>query len=151
MNMNIEGSMEILLVEDNLADVRLTKLAFKECRESIRLSVARDGIECMNFLHKKGEYANAPRPNIILLDLNLPKKDGREVLAEIKSDPELKLIPVVILTASTAEDDILHAYRLHANSYLIKPVELDRFLEMVKSIKNYWFGTVKLPARGLDK
>ena len=146
--MDGEGTIEILLAEDNPADVRLTELVFKECRESIRLSVVLDGMECMNFLQKKGEYANAPRPNIILLDLNLPKKDGRTALAEIKSDPELKQIPVAILTASTAEEDILQAYRMHANCYLIKPVELDRFIEMVKSLIDFWFGTAKLPTRG---
>jgi CheY-like chemotaxis protein len=143
MNMNEGCSIEILLVEDNPADARLTELIFKECR----LSIARDGVEAMDFLRKKGKYANAPRPNFILLDLNLPKKDGREVLAEIKSDPELKQIPTVILTASEAEADILQSYRMHANCYLIKPVELGKFKEMVKSIKDFWFVTAKLPPR----
>jgi two-component system, chemotaxis family, response regulator Rcp1 len=147
MNMNEARPIEILLVEDNPADARLTELVFNEGKKSIRLSITGDGVESMNFLRKIGKYADAPRPDFILLDLNLPKKDGREVLAEIKSDPELKHIPVAILTASEAEEDILQSYRMHANCYLIKPVELDRFTEMVKSIKNFWFGTAKLPAR----
>jgi chemotaxis family two-component system response regulator Rcp1 len=147
MNMNEEGSIEILLIEDNPADARLTELIFKECRRSIGLSIARDGVEAMDLLHKKGKYANAPRPDFILLDINLPNKDGREVLAEIKSDPELKQIPVAILTASEAEEDILHSYWMHANCYLIKPVELDKFKEMVRSIMDFWFGIAKLPQR----
>jgi len=145
MNMNEGCAIEILLVEDNPADVRLTELVLNEGSNSIRLSIAMDGVEAMDFLRKKGRYANAPRPNFILLDLNLPKKDGREVLAEIKSDPELKQIPIAILTASEAEEDILQSYRMHANCYLIKPAELGKFKELVSSIKDFWFGTAKLP------
>jgi CheY-like chemotaxis protein len=145
--MNDGCPIEILLIEDNPADALLTEMVFKEGRRSIRFSVVRDGVESMDFLRKKGKYANAPRPNFILLDLNLPKKDGREVLVEIKNDPELKRIPVAILTASEAEEDILHSYRMHANCYLIKPVELDKFTEMAKSITDFWFETAKLPPR----
>jgi two-component system, chemotaxis family, response regulator Rcp1 len=148
--MNKGRNIEILLIEDNPADARLTELAFKEDKNSIRLSVSRDGVEAMDFLRKVGKYASAPRPDFILLDLNLPKKDGREVLAEIKSDSKLKGIPVAILTASEADEDIMRSYRMYANSYLIKPVDLDMFVETVKSIKNFWFGIAKLPSSDGD-
>jgi two-component system response regulator len=137
--------IEVLLVEDSAGDVRLTLEAFKDAKVHVNLSVASDGAEAMAFLERKGEYANAPRPDLILLDLNLPKKDGREVLEEIKESPELKSIPVVILTTSASEADILRSYRLHANCYITKPVDLDGFITVVSSIDNFWLSVVKLP------
>jgi CheY-like chemotaxis protein len=136
---------EVLLVEDSPGDVRLTREAFKDAKVHIRLHVASDGAEAMAFLWRQGEHGNAPRPALILLDLNLPKKDGREVLAEIKENPTLKSIPVVILTTSGSEADILRSYRLHANCYIRKPVNLEGFLTVVRSIDNFWLSTVKLP------
>ena len=138
--------IEILLVEDSPGDVRLTQEAFQDAKVHIKLHVASDGTEAMAFLHRKGEYANVPRPYLILLDLNLPKKDGREVLEEIKESPTLKSIPVVVLTTSASEADILRSYRLHANCYITKPVGLDGFLEVVKSIDDFWLTVVKLPS-----
>jgi CheY-like chemotaxis protein len=138
-------SVEILLVEDNLADVRLTIEALKEGRISNNLSVARDGLEAMEFLHKAGKFADSPAVDLILLDLNLPKKDGREVLAEIKADPALKSIPVVVMTTSRAEEDIIKSYNLHANSYVVKPIDLDRFIKVVIAIEEYWVSVVTLP------
>jgi two-component system, chemotaxis family, response regulator Rcp1 len=140
--------IEILLVEDNPGDVRLTIEALKEGRILNHLSVAEDGIEAMAFLHQEGRYKNAPKPDLILLDLNLPKKNGREVLAEIKVDPYLKSIPVVILTSSEAEKDIIATYNLHANCYITKPVDFDQFINVVRSIEDFWFKLVKLPPRG---
>lgn len=137
--------VEILLVEDNPADVRLTEEAFKEGNVRNNLHVAEDGVEAMAFLRREGKYAEAVRPDVILLDLNLPKKDGREVLAEIKGDGELKRIPVVVLTTSEAEQDILKAYGLHANCYITKPVDLDQFMTVMKSIEDFWLTIVKLP------
>ncbi len=137
--------VEILLVEDNAADVRLTQEALKEGKVHNNLSVAANGEEAMAFLRRAGRFANAPRPDVILLDLNLPRKDGRQVLAEIKTDLNLKRIPVVILTNSQAEQDILKTYNLHANCYIAKPVDLDRFIEVVKSIEGFWLEIVKLP------
>jgi two-component system, chemotaxis family, response regulator Rcp1 len=137
--------LEVLLVEDSLGDVRLTKEALKDAKVHINLRVVRDGIEAMAFLMREGEYATAPRPDLILLDLNLPRKDGREVLKEIKENPELKSIPVVILTTSASEADILRSYLLHANCYITKPVNLDGFLTVVKSIDSFWLSVVKLP------
>jgi two-component system, chemotaxis family, response regulator Rcp1 len=137
--------IEILLVEDNPGDVRLTKEAMKEGKIMNRISVACDGVEALDFLKRRGPFADAPKPDLILLDLNLPKKDGRQVLAEIKEDPELKMIPVVILTTSAAEQDIIKTYELHANCYLIKPVDLNQFLQVAKMIKDFWFTLVKLP------
>jgi chemotaxis family two-component system response regulator Rcp1 len=137
--------VEILLVEDNPGDVRLTREALKEGKVRNNLHVAPDGVEALRFLRREGEYAQAVRPDLILLDLNLPKKDGREVLEEIKADPALKSIPVVILTSSSAEQDILRSYRLHANCYVTKPVDLDEFITVVRSIENFWFTIVKLP------
>jgi chemotaxis family two-component system response regulator Rcp1 len=137
--------IEVLLVEDSSGDVRLTREAFKDAKVFINLSVAPDGAEAMAFLKREREYANAPRPDLILLDLNLPKKDGREVLAEIKASPTLGSIPVVILTTSASEADILRSYRLHANCYIAKPVDLEGFLTVVKSIDNFWLSVVKLP------
>ncbi len=140
--------IEILLVEDSPGDVRLTIEALKEGKVHNNMHVAKDGVEAMAFLHRKGEFTQAPRPDLILLDLNLPKKDGREVLKEIKEDKNLKRIPVVILTISTAEEDILKTYNLHANCYITKPVDLDQFIKVVKSIENFWLEIVKLPPDG---
>lgn len=139
--------VEILLVEDNPGDVRLTVEALKEAKVSNNLHVAEDGIDAMAFLRREGKYADAPRPDLILLDLNLPKKDGREVLAEVKSDHDLRRIPVVVMTTSKAEEDILRSYDLHANCYITKPVDLDQFLTVVKSIEDFWLTIVKLPSR----
>jgi len=136
---------EILLIEDNLGDIRLIKEAFKEGKIVNRISVVEDGEAAMAFLRREGPYAGAARPDLILLDLNLPKKDGREVLAEIKADEDLKRIPVVILTTSQAEEDILRTYDLHANCYVTKPVDLEQFLTVVRSIEDYWLAIVKLP------
>jgi two-component system, chemotaxis family, response regulator Rcp1 len=142
------GAIEVLLVEDSPGDVRLTREAFKDAKVHINLHVAPDGAEAMAFLKREGEHANAPHPDLILLDLNLPKKDGREVLAEIKESPTLKSIPVVILTTSASEEDILRSYLLHANCYITKPVGLDGFLKVVQSIDNFWLSVVKLPHDG---
>ena len=137
--------VEILLVEDNPGDVRLTLEAFKEGKLRNRLHVARDGEEALAHLRREGAYTAASRPDLILLDLNLPKKDGREVLGEIKADPDLRRIPVVVLTTSKAEQDILKAYELHANCYITKPVDLDQFLRVVRAIEEFWLELVKLP------
>jgi CheY-like chemotaxis protein len=137
--------IEVLLVEDSPGDVRLTREAFRDAKVHINLHVATDGTKAMAFLNREGEHANAPRPDLVLLDLNLPKKDGREVLQEIKESHTLKSIPVVILTTSSSEADILKSYRLHANCYITKPVGLDGFLTVVKSIDNFWLSVVKLP------
>ena len=140
--------IEILLVEDNPADVRLTREALKEEKLYNNLSVVTDGVEAMAFLHREGSYAGAPRPDLILLDLNLPRKDGREVLEEIKSDPDLKVIPVVVLTISKSEEDILRSYKLHANCYISKPVDLGQFLKVARSIQDFWLTIVRLPPAG---
>jgi CheY-like chemotaxis protein len=137
--------IEILLVEDNPGDIRLTQEALKEGKVLNNLSVASDGIEAIKFLQREGDYAKKPHPDIILLDLNLPKMDGREVLASIKSNPKLRRIPVVILTTSKAEEDIIKSYDLHANCYITKPVDLDQFLTVVKSVEDFWFTIVRLP------
>ncbi|AFY79629.1 response regulator containing a CheY-like receiver domain and an HTH DNA-binding domain [Pleurocapsa sp. PCC 7327] len=137
--------IEILLIEDNPGDIELTKIALEDNKMTINLSVVEDGVEALKFLKKEGKYANVPHPDLILLDLNLPKKDGREVLAEMKADPILKRIPVVILTTSQAEEDVLRAYNLCANCYITKPVDFDRFVKIVRSIENFWFTIVKLP------
>jgi len=137
--------IEVLLVEDSPGDVRLTQEAFREANRSIHLHIANDGIEAMAFLRKQGIHVNAPRPDLILLDLNLPKMDGREVLAHIKADAGLKLIPTVILTTSEAEADIVKSYQLQANCYLSKPVQLEVFESLVKSINDFWLTKVKLP------
>lgn len=141
-------TVEILLVEDNPGDVRLTKEALKEAKVINHLTVLKDGVEALAFLRREGQYATAPRPHLILLDLNLPKKDGREVLAEIKDDERLKHIPVVVLTTSKSEQDVLKTYNLHANCYVTKPVDLDQFVAVVKSIEDFWFGIVVLPENG---
>jgi len=137
--------IEILLVEDNPGDVELTREALHDSKVHMNLSVVSDGVEALAFLRRQTRYADAPRPDLILLDLNLPRKDGRGVLAEIKADPELRQIPVVILTSSQAEQDILRAYELHANCYVTKPVDLDQFITIVRSIEQFWFTVVKLP------
>jgi len=146
MNPQTPGKpIEILLVEDNPGGVRLTAEAFKENKLRNELHVVGDGVEAMAFLRREGKYASAPRPDLILLDLKLPKKDGREVLAEIKEDKNLRRIPVVILTSSKAEEDIIRTYDLHANCYVTKPVGLEEFIAVVKSIENFWLSIVKLP------
>jgi two-component system, chemotaxis family, response regulator Rcp1 len=140
-----EKVLEILLVEDSPGDVRLTQEAFRDANRSIHLHVATDGVEAMAFLRHEGAYVNTPRPDLILLDLNLPKMDGREVLAHIKEDDNLKTIPTVILTTSEAEADIAKSYNLRANCYLAKPVQLDEFEALVKSIHEFWLTEAKLP------
>jgi len=137
--------VEILLVEDNPGDARLAKEALKESKVYNNLSTVGDGEEAMKFLHKEGRYMDAPHPDVILLDLNLPRKDGREVLAEIKADEALKRIPVVILTASQSEEDIVKTYDLHANCYISKPLGLPQFMKVVEGIENFWLSIVKLP------
>jgi CheY-like chemotaxis protein len=141
----LAAPIEILLVEDNLGDMRLTQEALKEGKVYNNLHWAKDGVEALEFLKREGKYADAPRPDIILLDLNLPKKDGREVLEEIKTDDELKRIPVVVLTTSKAEEDVLRSYALHANCYVTKPVDLDKFIVVVQSIDRFWLTVVTLP------
>jgi two-component system, chemotaxis family, response regulator Rcp1 len=137
--------IEVLLVEDSPGDVRLTQEAFRDANSTIHLSVAADGVEAMAFLKHTGTHANSPRPDLILLDLNLPRMDGREVLAHIKEDEDLKTIPTVILTTSDAESDIVKSYELQANCYLTKPVQLDAFEALVKSINDFWLTKAKLP------
>jgi len=143
-----ERPIEILLVEDNPGDVRLTREALHEGKVWNNLSVAGDGVAAMRFLRREDGRANAPRPDLILLDLNLPKKDGRQVLEEIKVDPELRRIPVVVLTTSKAEEDVLRSYNLHANCYVTKPVDLEQFMSVVASIEDFWLCIVKLPPDG---
>ena len=138
-------AIEILLVEDNLGDARLTQEALREARVSNHMSLVRDGVEALAFLRREGGFASAPRPDLILLDLNLPRKDGREVLAEIKGDERLRRIPVVVLTVSQADEDILRAYNLNANCYIAKPVDLEQFIKVVRSIEDFWLTIVKLP------
>jgi CheY-like chemotaxis protein len=138
--------IEILLVEDNPGDVRLTREALLEAKVATRMHVAVDGVEALAFLHHEGPYAAVPRPDLILLDLNLPKKSGREVLAEIKGDEDFRQIPVVILTTSQAERDVFESYNLHANAYVSKPVDLDAFAKVVRSIEDFWFEIVRLPS-----
>jgi CheY-like chemotaxis protein len=142
--------IEVLLVEDSPGDVRLTQEAFREANKAIHLNVAVDGVEAMAFLKREGIHLHAPRPDLILLDLNLPKMDGREVLAHIKEDESLKLIPTVILTTSDAEADIVKSYQLQANCYLTKPVQLEEFESLVKSINDFWLTKVKLPQQAAD-
>ena len=143
--------IEILLVEDNPGDVRLAQEALKDAKVRNNLHVARDGVEALAFLRREGKYADAPRPDLILLDLNLPKKDGREVLAEIKEDENLRRIPVVILTISKDEEDVLKTYNLHANCYVTKPLGLDRFMEVVQAIEDFWLSIVKLPPNDMKR
>jgi two-component system, chemotaxis family, response regulator Rcp1 len=143
------GLVQILLVEDNPGDIRLTQEALKEGDLPNNLNVVKDGVEAVAYLRKEREYADKPRPDLILLDLNLPKKDGREVLAEIKEDDQLKHIPVVILTTSDAEQDIIKVYKLHANCFITKPVDLDEFMRVVRQIEDFWFGIVQLPPNNI--
>ena len=138
---------EILLVEDNPGDVLLTQEAFREGRLAHHLSIVEDGEEAMRFLRQEGGYASSPKPDVILLDLNLPKKDGRELLAEIKEDPALRYIPIIVLTTSDAEQDVWKAYRLHANCYLTKPVDLDDFIRKIRSFEDFWLTVVRLPGK----
>lgn len=139
-------AIEVLLVEDNPADIRLTREALKEGKVRNNLHVVGDGAAALDFLYQRGPYAEAPVPDLILLDLNLPKKDGREVLAEIKADEKLRLIPVVVLTTSESEEDVLKSYLLHANCYVTKPVGLEQFIQVVRQIDSFWLEIVKLPA-----
>ena len=139
--------IEILLVEDNPGDARLTIEALKECKLASRLHHVNDGVEAMAFIRKTAPFAQAPRPDLILLDLNLPRRNGREVLAELKQDPDLATIPVVVLTTSEAETDVVASYQLHANCYVAKPVDLKTFMQVVERIENFWLSIVKLPSR----
>lgn len=140
-------AIDILLVEDSAADVRLTREALRETKLINRLTVASDGVQALAMLRNQGQYADLPRPDLILLDLNLPKKNGRAVLEEIKQEPDLKRIPVVVVTSSTAEEDVVRSYDLHANCYVTKPLELGNFVDVVKAIEDFWVGIVKLPPR----
>jgi CheY-like chemotaxis protein len=148
INPNATRPIEILLVEDSPSDTDLTIEALHEAKVANHLSTVEDGVQAMQFLRRQGAYADAPRPDLILLDLNLPRKDGRQVLEEIKADPELKAVPVVVLTASQAEQDVLRAYALHANCYITKPVDFQQFLGVVKAVENFWLTVVKLPPKG---
>ena len=141
------GPVEILLVEDNPADVRLTREGLSSGKLWNNLSVARDGVEAMAYLRREGKFAGVARPDLVLLDLNLPKKDGREVLAEVKADDDLKLIPVVVLTSSSEDEDVIKTYGLHANCYITKPVDLRQFMKVVQSIEDFWFAVVRLPPK----
>ena len=143
-----KSPVEILLVEDNPGDERLTREALREGKVYHNLHWVKDGVQAMEFLRRQGKYAGVPRPDIVLLDLNLPKKDGREVLEEIKTDEDLKRIPVVVLTTSKAEEDVLRTYNLHANCYVTKPVDLEKFIVVVKSIDVFWLTIVTLPPNG---
>ncbi|HSW08310.1 response regulator [Aquabacterium sp.] len=139
-------AIEILMVEDNPGDVRLTREAFKDGRIWNRLHVVEDGLAALDFLYRRGTHADAPRPDLILLDLNLPRMDGREVLSVIKADPLLRIIPVVVLTTSQAEEDVLRAYHLSANCYVTKPVDFEQFIRVVQAIENFWLTVVRLPS-----
>ena len=141
--------VEILLIEDNLGDIDLTREALKNGKLCNNLHVVRDGEAAMDFLRRKGEYAGVPRPGLVILDLSLPKKDGREVLTEMKSDKDLKSIPVAILTSSKSDEDILNSYKLHANCFITKPIELNQFIKVVQAIEEFWLTIVKLPPKGL--
>jgi CheY-like chemotaxis protein len=137
--------VDVLLVEDDDGDVLMTREAFEHHKIRNKLHVVQDGEEALEFLHREGRYADAPRPGLILLDLNLPRRDGREVLAELKADPELRVIPVVVLTTSEAEEDIVRSYSLHANAYVSKPVDFDRFIDVIRQIDDFFVTVVKLP------
>ncbi len=147
MENSVLNSIDILIVEDNKGDARLIKEVFNQNKVFNSLHFVTDGVEAMDFLYARGKFKGVPRPDLVILDLNLPRKDGREVLAEIKSDTELKHIPVVIMTISQAEEDIFKSYNLHANCYVTKPIDLDQFIKVIKSIENFWFSVVKLPAK----
>jgi chemotaxis family two-component system response regulator Rcp1 len=142
---NLTRTIDLLLVEDNPGDVRLTEEALREAPFPVKLSVAKDGVEAVDFLHRRGKYRNAPRPDLILLDLNLPLMNGPEVLSDIKTDPDLKRIPVLVMTSSREPGDIQTAYSLNANSFITKPVQLEDFMSMVQSIENFWLYTAELP------
>ena len=141
------NSIDILVVEDNPGDARLIKEVLNENKIFNSLYIVRDGVEAMDFLYARGKFRESLKPDLIILDLNLPRKDGREVLAEIKSDNELKRIPVVIMTISQAEEDIFKSYSLHANCFVTKPIDLNQFIKVIKSIENFWFSVVKLPSK----
>lgn len=141
--------IDILLVEDNPGDVRLTREALKEGKIKNNLFVTKDGVEALAFLHKEGEFEDVPRPDLILLDLNMPRMDGRELLQKIKRETDLRRIPVVVLTTSKSEEDIIKSYDLHANCYITKPVDLDQFINVVKTVEDFWLTVVKLPPNGL--
>jgi two-component system, chemotaxis family, response regulator Rcp1 len=146
MTMTMEGKpIQILMVEDNEGDVFLTTEAFKAAKVVNNLHVVRDGVEAMDFLHRRDKYAGAPRPDLLLLDLNLPRRDGREVLKDMKADPELKTIPVVVLTSSRAEEDVARAYDLQANCYIVKPVDFQNLMRIVGAIESFWLTVVRLP------
>ena len=142
--------IEILLVEDNVRDARLAEETLRDGKISNNLHHVEDGVEAMRFLHRQGEYIHASHPDLVLLDLNLPRKDGREVLAEVKQDPKLRLIPVVVMTSSEAEWDLIRSYHLRANAYIVKPIDLDRFIEVVQGVKDFWLTIVKLPPKAED-
>ena len=150
MNKAVAGPVEILLVEDNPGDARLAIEALKDAKVRNKLHWVKDGVQAMEFLRREGEYSHAPTPGVVLLDLNLPRKDGREVLVEIKSDEDLRRIPVVILTISADEEDILRSYDSHANCYITKPLDLDRFIQVMKVIEDFWLEIVKLPPIGSE-
>ncbi len=145
MSTTLARPIEILLVEDDLGDIRLTEVCLRDAKVRNHLSIAHDGVEALEFLRQQGRFANAPRPDLVLLDLNMPRKNGQEVLSEIKSDSALKTIPVVVLTSSEAEADILRSYNLHANAYISKPVDFLQFMGVVKTIEEFWLCVVKLP------
>lgn len=147
MALGQEELIEILLVEDNEPDVDLTIEALRDSKLRNRMHVARDGIEALGFLRKEGKNAGAPRPHLVLLDLNMPRMDGRETLAEIKKDPDLQSIPVVVLTTSKSEEDIARSYKLQCNCYITKPVDLQQFMEVVRAIENFWLCIVQLPPK----
>jgi CheY-like chemotaxis protein len=148
MTQSLPGrQIEVLLVEDDPGDVLMTREAFEDYKLNNQLHVANDGVEAMEFLRREGAHTDAPRPDLVLLDLNLPRMDGREVLQAIKSDPELASIPVVVLTTSEAEEDVLRSYSLHANAYVTKPVDFDRFIQVVRQIDDFFITVVRLPTR----
>ena len=147
MTRSVGQPIEILLVEDNPGDVRLTTEALAEAKVQNQLAVARDGVEALQYLRREGPFEKVPRPDIILLDLNMPRMDGREVLEEIKKDPSLSAIPVVVLTTSEAEEDVLRSYQLHASCYITKPVDLEQFLKVVRSVEDFWLTVVRLPPK----
>ena len=141
------GEVDVLVVDDSAGDVRLAIEALNESKMVKNVFTVSDGVEAMAFLRRRGKYASCPRPDLVLLDLNMPRKDGREVLAEVKQDPDLRSIPVVVLTISSVEEDVTKAYKLYANSYIVKPIDMDRFVRAVSIINDFWFGTAKLPPK----
>ena len=147
MKQGSDRPIDILLVEDNPGDVMLVEEALSDSKVRNRLHVVSDGEQAMEFVRRQGEHAGAPRPDLILLDLNLPKESGREVLREVKTHPDLKTIPVVVLTSSKSDDDVINSYELHANAYILKPVDFHQFMKVMRAIEDFWFVTVKLPTR----